>query len=427
VGTCPLAVARARAVYKISKPITVNDQYFFLMIQKSVSKSPMRRHNFSRKRSKRHSTYRRLAIDALEQRIVLHGSISGFVYLDADNDAVRDTGEFGIPGVVVRLATTSSGAPVNESVLTDSNGAYSFTDLDPGTYRLNEQQPEAMVDGSDSTSATGATAGNDVISNLVLAEDQTIAANNFGERAVRPQYINVTWFLASTPAVPQMLRETVALGEDAAGNDELAAAIRAGGTTAPDDEGFGPFAPVVTGPVTDPNLRGTRTDTLAGAPAVTQTHVTTAVDYTGFSNPPSYGPHHAVFKDAQNNSITPRPSGVYSTPQPDEDLVHNLEHGHVWISYNPTLISAADKTKLIQFVTAGGTDNGVILTPRPKNTSAIVLTSWTRQLTLTSFNGTVMRDFIETNRGHAPEGFIPSGQKPANGDTLDDGLPHTAF
>jgi len=390
-------------------------------------KSPMHRNNSRRhKRSKRHSTYRRLAIDSLEQRIVLHGSISGFAYIDADNDAVRDTGEIGIPGVVIQLTKTSSGTAVNESVLTDSNGAYSFADLEAGTYQVSEQQPAAMVDGSESTSASGATTGNDVISNIVLAEDQSISGNNFGERSIKPPFINITWFFAST-GVPQTLRETVAIGEDAAGNDELAAAIRAGATTAPDDDGFGPFAPVVTGPVTDPNLRGTRTDTVQGAPPVTQTHVTTAVDYTGFSNPPSYGPHHAVFTDGQGNSITPRPTGIYSTPQPDEDLVHNLEHGHVWISYDPNLISAADKAKLIQFVTAGGTNNGVIVTPRPKNDSAIVLTSWTRQLSLNAFNAAIMRDFIETNRGHAPEGFIPSGQKPDNGDTLDDGLPHSAF
>jgi hypothetical protein len=387
----------------------------------------MRRINNRRhKPAKRHSTYRKLAIDSLEQRIVLHGSISGFVYIDADNDAVRDSGEVGIPGVVVRVARTSAGQAFEESMLTDNNGAYSFTDVEAGTYRVSQQQPEAMFDGSDSTSASGATAGNDVISNIVLAEDQTISGNNFGERGIRPQYINVTWFLASTPAVAQALRETVAIGEEAAGNDELADAIRDGATTAPDDDGFGPFAPVTPGSVNDPNLRGTRTDTLTGAPAVTQTHVTTAVDYTGFSNPPSYGPHHGVFTDGQGNSITPRPTGIYSTPQPDEDLVHNLEHGHVWISYNPNLISAADRATLIQFMTAGGTNNGVILAPRPKNTTAIVLTSWTRQLALDSFNATVMRDFIEVNRGHAPEGFIPSGQKPADGDSLNDGLPHTA-
>jgi len=89
------------------------------------------------------------------------------------------------------------------------------------------------------------------------------------------------------------------------------------------------------------------------------------------------------------------------------------------------LITSADRIALEKLVTDGGTDTGVILTPRAKNAATIVLTSWTRQLTLDSFNATTIRNFVNTNRGHAPEGFIPSGQKPANGETLSDGLPHT--
>lgn len=80
---------------------------------------------------------------------------------------------------------------------------------------------------------------------------------------------------------------------------------------------------------------------------------------------------------------------------------------------------------LEQLVRDGGTDTGVILTPRSKNTSPIVLTSLPRQRTLDSFDANTIRDFVNTNRGHSPEGFIPSGQKPTNGDTLDDELPHT--
>ncbi len=33
--------------------------------------------------------------------------------------------------------------------------------------------------------------------------------------------------------------------------------------------------------------------------------------------------------------------------------------------------------------------------------------------------------FVNTNRGHSPEGFIPSGQKPSDGESLDDGLFHS--
>jgi hypothetical protein len=187
-----------------------------------------------------------------------------------------------------------------------------------------------------------------------------------------------------------------------------------------------PFNDVVMGMAEDPNLLGIRTDLVSGAPSsADRSHVETAVDYSNHSNPPSYGPHHGVRRDAQTNIVTPRPTGVYTTEQADEDLVHNLEHGHVWISYNPTLLSNPDRSALQQLVRDGGTDTGVILTPRARNTQPIVLTSWQRQLTLNSFDATTIRNFINTNRGHAPEGFIPAGDKPAGTESFDDGLPHS--
>ncbi len=181
-----------------------------------------------------------------------------------------------------------------------------------------------------------------------------------------------------------------------------------------------PFAPVIPGSIEDPGLLGTRMDTQPGAPPFSLDHVTTTVDYSGFSNAPSYGAHHAALQ-----GVTPRPTGVYQTEQPDEDLVHNLEHGHVWISYNPSRITDADRLAIEQLVIDGGPNTGVIVTPRSKNTSTIVVTSLTRQLTLDTFDATTIRNFINTNRGHSPEGYIPSGQRTATSETLDDGLPHS--
>ena len=188
-----------------------------------------------------------------------------------------------------------------------------------------------------------------------------------------------------------------------------------------------PFGAVTSGSFQDPDLLGIRTDLEPGALPISAEHVTTAVDYSGYSNPPTYGPHHGFLLDSQGNSITPRPTGVYESEQPDEDLLHNLEHGHVWISYNPTLISNEDLSALEQLVVGGGTDTGVILTPRAANSDAIALASWARLLTLENFDATQVRDFIETNRGKSPEGFIPSGQKAdtSGSEDLNDGLAHT--
>jgi len=45
------------------------------------------------------------------------------------------------------------------------------------------------------------------------------------------------------------------------------------------------------------------------------------------SNPPTSGEHYA----------NPAPSRFYNRELPDEQLVHNLEHGHIWIAYKPDL------------------------------------------------------------------------------------------
>jgi hypothetical protein len=105
------------------------------------------------------------------------------------------------------------------------------------------------------------------------------------------------------------------------------------------------------------------------------------------------------------------PTGVQTTALPDVDLIHNLEHGHVWISYHPTLLSAADLAALQQLIrdgagSAAGSGVGVILTPRSANTTAIAMASWAHLQTLNAYDATAVRTFIETNRGHAPEGFI---------------------
>ncbi len=43
--------------------------------------------------------------------------------------------------------------------------------------------------------------------------------------------------------------------------------------------------------------------------------------------PPTRGPHFAV----------PQSVGVYQQQVPDGNTIHSLEHGIVWISYNPAL------------------------------------------------------------------------------------------
>jgi large repetitive protein len=96
----------------------------------------------------------------------LGASLAGGVYLDADNDGVRDAGEAGIGGVQVTLSGTDvAGNPVTRSTVTDSAGNYRFDDLAQGTYTITEQPAQPVVGGVttlDGRSAAGSIGGSTV-------------------------------------------------------------------------------------------------------------------------------------------------------------------------------------------------------------------------------------------------------------------------
>lgn len=79
-------------------------------------------------------------------------SVSGFVFVDHDNDGVRESGEEGIAGVRVHLVPINTISPGGSlTVTTAADGSYSFTGLAPGTYEIIEvDQPPLLNDGIDS-------------------------------------------------------------------------------------------------------------------------------------------------------------------------------------------------------------------------------------------------------------------------------------
>ncbi|MEX0678238.1 MAG: SdrD B-like domain-containing protein [Pirellulales bacterium] len=108
--------------------------------------------------------------------------ISGYVYLDLDNDGVKDPGEVGIGGVTVFLKD-AGGRPTGATAVTDANGYYQFTGLYPGTYGVGELQPAGYLDGLDSPGSAGGFAMNpgDMITGAVLAAGVVAVDYNFGE------------------------------------------------------------------------------------------------------------------------------------------------------------------------------------------------------------------------------------------------------
>lgn len=117
------------------------------------------------------------------------GQIAGWVYVDTNNDGIRQPTEAGIPGVTLTLTGRSaSGLAVNATVVTDANGRYVFTGLlpaDAAGYTIRETQPVTYADGLDAVgtvegAATG-TLGNDVISAIAYRGGNG-DNYNFGER-----------------------------------------------------------------------------------------------------------------------------------------------------------------------------------------------------------------------------------------------------
>ncbi|MEZ6118806.1 MAG: SdrD B-like domain-containing protein [Pirellulaceae bacterium] len=117
-------------------------------------------------------------------------SLSGTVYLDLDRNGLRNT-DFDPPILNVQIILTGvdeTGASVNRSTLTDSNGAYLFDDLVPGTYSLEEIQPGSFQDGPENI-GTGSV-GSPTATDSAFADIQLVAGTpgvnfDFGELAIQ--------------------------------------------------------------------------------------------------------------------------------------------------------------------------------------------------------------------------------------------------
>ena len=122
-----------------------------------------------KQRLRRQTRRTRLPVESLEQRVVpaATGSVSGIAFIDANGNGVKDfldlngnttqeSGELNelvVKGATLHLTGTSdAGATVNAQTTTNQQGAFSFTVVPAGTYKLK----------ADSNAATSGTLGNGV-------------------------------------------------------------------------------------------------------------------------------------------------------------------------------------------------------------------------------------------------------------------------
>ena len=114
-----------------------------------------------------------------------------------------------------------------------------------------------------------------------------------------------------------------------------------------------------------------------------RTHTDQPLKYS--HTPPVGGDHFPV----------PGTCGFYGEdPPPVEMLVHDLEHGAVWIAYVPDLPDA----ELATLRNVAAQQAKVIITPYSDMESPVTVTSWGRQLALDSVDDPRLQQFIDTYR-----------------------------
>jgi len=144
-------------------------------------------------------------------------------------------------------------------------------------------------------------------------------------------------------------------------------------------------------PKVDPNdisIKGV--ETFDGLTAV---HVATAVDYEADygMNPPAGGNHNQAWLNC----------GVYSEVQQNENAVHALEHGAVWVTYDADALSEGDVETLRDEIPS----TYMLLSPYPDLPAPVVASAWGVQVQLDGVDDPRLADFIAKYRqsADAPE------------------------
>ncbi|HLQ32687.1 MAG TPA: DUF3105 domain-containing protein [Chloroflexota bacterium] len=114
--------------------------------------------------------------------------------------------------------------------------------------------------------------------------------------------------------------------------------------------------------------------------------------------PPTFGNHYATW----------RPPGVYDSPVPEGNFVHDLEHGGIVILYNcpsgcPDLVNQL--RGLLTSLPRSSQFNEVklVVSPNSKIEHQLAVLAWDWQLDLDSFDGTKIRAFYDAHVDRGPE------------------------
>jgi hypothetical protein len=110
----------------------------------------------------------------------------------------------------------------------------------------------------------------------------------------------------------------------------------------------------------------------------TATHVEGEVQYP--QTPPTGGNHNAMWLNC----------GVYDQPVPNVNAVHSLEHGAVWVTYDPARVDADQVAALRSQLPSTYT----ILSPYEGIPSPIVVSAWNAQIQVDSADDERIGEFL---------------------------------
>lgn len=128
-----------------------------------------------------------------------------------------------------------------------------------------------------------------------------------------------------------------------------------------------------------------------------QQHVAEGTVPYGGLEPPTSGDHSSHV-----------PWQAYNQEVPDMNVIHNLEHGGVYIAYRPDL-PADQVAKIVAlfsrpFSNKEFSPSKAVVAPRAANGAPIIMSSWNRNMKLESFDEEKMKEYYLRNVGKAPEG-----------------------
>ncbi len=119
------------------------------------------------------------------------GSMSGYSYVDSNDDGVKESNEVGIPDVTVTLSKTDGPVTFTLTQTTQANGLYDFTTLPPGVYTITETQPAFFAHGKDTASTPApASISAGQFAGMTLSSGDNATDYDFGELGLKAAFVS---------------------------------------------------------------------------------------------------------------------------------------------------------------------------------------------------------------------------------------------